>query len=79
MNALMKCSGTEDDSDEAGDDGGEGEHGRDSLDVVLMLRSRASSAVFSAGSVLTLYDRLRGAGAGCVGAGCTNTGGKYLW
>ena len=74
MNALMKCSGTEDDSDEAGDDGGEGEHGRDSLDVVLMLRSRASSAVFSAGSVLTLYDRLRGAGAGC-----TNTGGKYLW
>ena len=55
MKALMKCSGTgwdkEEASEEVGEDGGEGEEGSDSLDVVLRLRSRASSG---SGSDLTL-------------------------
>ena len=58
MKALMKCSGTDCDSDEAseeaGDEGGDGEDGSDSLEVVLKLRSRATSGSASEGSVFTL-------------------------
>ena len=53
VKALMKCSGTDEASEEAGEEGGEGEHGRDSLEVVLRLRSRAASSA-STGSVLRL-------------------------
>ena len=58
VKALMKCSGTDCDSDEAseeaGDEGGDGEDGSDSLEVVLKLRSRATSGSGSEGSVFTL-------------------------
>ena len=56
MKALMKCSGTDWDKEEAsehvGEDGGEGEEGRESLEVVLRLRSSASGS--GSGSDLTL-------------------------
>ena len=81
MKALMKCSGTvEDVSDEAGEEGGDGEQGRDSLDVVLKLRSKATSSAGS-GSDLTLKDGILGhVRPACFhnGAGLTNTGGKNL-
>ena len=78
VKALMKCSGTdwdkEDASEDAGDEGGEGEEGSDSRDMVLMLRSKASGTGSSLGSLLTL-SKERLSGAGDVG----NTVGRYLW
>ena len=60
VKALMKCSGTDcdkdDASEDAGDEGGEGDEGSESLDVVLKLRSRASS---SAGSDLMLKEGVK--------------------
>ena len=60
VKALIKCSGTDcdkdDASEEAGDEGGEGDEGSESLEVVLKLRSRASS---SAGSDLMLKEGVK--------------------
>jgi len=75
VKALMKCSGTgwdkEEASEEVGEDGGEGEEGSDSLDVVLRLRSRASSG---SGSDLTLKSYKFAGGEKTGGSG-----GRYLW
>jgi len=79
VKALMKCSGTEEASEEAGEDGGDGEQGKDSREVVLMLKSRASSA--STGSVLRLKVAYFCPRLSCfqIGAGLTNTGGRRCW